>query len=215
MNPLKKLLTAGTILTAALASIGADTLRQQRQSPPAPATRPATQPTTQPSTSRLYVGQKPDEWASYQELHSYFLDRFVRSKGFGLERMPRIEDLPREKLIYADGARFIVGRVQLISLNDGKQPFAYVTKFGDAMKNEIKGAGHAPLDEPASKALDELKAGKEVIMARTGDSREFIGAVRATSACIKCHSVPEGTLLGAFRYPLVREPDVQRKKSSK
>jgi len=214
MKTLHKLLATGTMLTAtaalitaALLSIGADNLPQQRQSPQPPATLPATQPGTQPSAVPLYVGQKPDEWASYQAMHAYILDRFVRSEGFGFSRMRPVQDAPRQKLIYADGARFFVGRVQLISPNDGKQPFAYVTNDEVVLKVRLKRAQHKPVDETVSNALDELKAGKEVILARTGDDgRELIGAVRATSACTECHSVPQGTLLGAFLYPLEREP---------
>ena len=211
MRTLRKLFAAGTLLTAALVSIGADSL-PQRQSPPAPTTQPATQPATQPSALPLYAGQKPDEWASYQALHAYTLDRFVRSAGFGVMRMPR--DAPDKKPFYADGARYIVGRAQLISLNEGKRPFAYVTVFGDVMKYDTKDLEHAPLDATVLSALNELKAGKDVILARTGDDREFIGAIRATIACAQCHSVPIGTLLGAFRYPLVKEPTAQSRQIS-
>lgn len=171
---------------------------------PSPSTVPTTQPTAQP-TRLFYVGQKKDEWSNYQDMHAYFLDRFVRSEGFGISRMPRVEDQPRHKLVYADGARFHVGTVELIGLNNGKQPFAYVTGFADASKSLSATAKHVPVDETTAGAVVELKDGKEVVMTRKEDRREFIGAIRATSACLRCHSVPEGTLLGAFRYPLVKE----------
>ncbi len=188
---------------AALALAGAGYVAEEPTT--VPATQPTTQPATQPVSLASFAGEKPDEWASYQAMHAYILDRFIRSAGFGLERVERVEDLPRSKRIYADGTRYTVGRVQLISLNDGDEPFVYETKFGDVMKNQLKRARHVPLNKMERSALDELNGGKEVVLTGTGEGREFIGAVRAASACTQCHSVPQGTLLGAFRYPLIEE----------
>lgn len=201
MERFRKWLAAGTLLAAALLTVGADHLRPQQKSILALTTQPATQPTA----LRLFAGERPDEWESYQAMHAYMLDRFVRSDGFGLRRVVRMQDLARSKRIYADGTRYIVGRVELISLNDGKDPFAYVTMGFDVMKNKIKDAKHVPVDDSVLSALDELKTGKEVVLTGTGDGRELIGAVRAAAACTACHEVAEGALLGAFRYPLVKE----------
>lgn len=174
-----------------------------------PLSTPTTQPTTLP-TRPLYVGQKKDEWSSYQDMHAYILDRFVRSEGFGVYRQSAEDNRPRFRLVYADGERFRVGKVELISLNDGKQPFAYVLQFADASKKQSAGAKHVPVDETTAGTLRELKEGKEVVMTQEDDRHEFVGAIRATSACLKCHAVPEGTLLGAFRYPLVPESGFQK-----
>ena len=167
---------------------------------------PATKPATRPASPPIYVGQAKDEWESYQAMHAYILDRFVRSDGFGMRRMPRVQDAPRYKRIYADGVRYVVGRVELISLNDGKEPFVYHSELDDAMKNELKRDTHAPLVEGEADALGQLKEGREVVLSGADGKRELVGAVRAAADCMKCHSVKEGTLLGAFRYPLLREP---------
>jgi hypothetical protein len=168
---------------------------------------PAAKPATRPASAPIYAGQAKDEWESYQAMHAYILDRFVRSEGFGMERMPRVHDAPRYKRLYADGVRYVIGHVELISLNDGKEPFIYWSGFDDAMKNALKGDHlHVSLVEGEADALAQLKEGKEVVLTGADGKRELVGAVRATADCTKCHNVKEGTLLGAFRYPLLREP---------
>jgi hypothetical protein len=210
MNFLCALLATGT-MWAAVASILPDRSAQKAQSTNGPATAPSTQPTS----LALYPGEEPDEWESYQKMHAYMVNQFIRSPGFGDGRMAPIEDRLRTKRIYADGTRYIVGRVQLISLNGGKEPFAYDTRFADVSKKQIKHAGHIPVDDTILSALDELKAGKEVVLTGPGDSRELIGAVRASASCTKCHEVAQGTLLGAFRYPLEQEARLQQRRISR
>src|ERR1700722_11830834 len=122
-------------------------------------------------------------------MHAYMVDQFIRSPGFGSDRMAPIQDKLRSKRIYADGTRYLVGRAQLISLNDGKTPFVYVTQFGDVSKKMLQHAEHASVDDTILSALDELKSGKEVVLTGNGDGREFIGAVRANASCMKCHDV--------------------------
>ena len=53
-------------------------------------------------------------------MHQYFVNRFVESNGFGLERMitPRI--LARSNVLYMEGQHFRIGTVELISLGGGK-----------------------------------------------------------------------------------------------
>lgn len=169
----------------------------------------STQPaTTQPARERpLYAGHAPDEWASYQAMHAYFLQRFVDGQGFGMERMINLNS-PRFRKVYADGMRFTVGGVQLLSLNGGNAPFAYVTVI-DADKKRIKNAAHEPLGDAEIDAIAKLKEGMTVVLTGNEGHREMIGAIRATADCTECHNTTEGTLLGAFRYPLSPEVPVQ------
>lgn len=185
---------------------------QERLNSPASSTqvRPAsTQPaTTQPAPERpLYAGHAPDEWTSYQAMHAYFLQRFVESRGFGDERMVNLNN-PRFRKVYADGMRYRVGRVQLLSPNGGNAPFAYATAM-DADKEQIKHATHEPVGNAEVDAIAKLKDGMTVVLAGNEGHREMIGAIRATASCTQCHDVTEGTLLGAFKYPLEPEPILQ------
>jgi hypothetical protein len=145
----------------------------------------ATQPAaTQPTDARpLYAGQKPDEWTSYQAMHAYFLQRFVDERGFGMERMVGVND-PRYRKLYADGMRYSVGRVQLLSLNGGAVAFAYVTAI-DADKRQIQHAAHEPLADGEADALAKLKDGMTVVLTGGDRHREMVGAIRATADCTK------------------------------
>lgn len=205
-NGLLALMGIGTVLAGVTALFASQTVQKQQHSPqpaaraarPAPATQPAT---TQPASAPLYVGERPDEWKSYQEMHAYFLNRFVNSRGFGLERMVRVNE-PRYRTLYAEATHYRIGAVQLLSLNDGHRPFEYETPL-DTDKLRIKHAKHIPATDAEVAALDQLKSGHDVVLTGDGNRRYLIGAVRATFSCTECHSVKEGTLLGAFRYPLI------------
>ena len=201
------------LISLAIAAVG-----EERPGPgPASASgdTSSTQPTaTRPATERpLYAGHNPDEWSSYQAMHAFFLQRFVESRGFGMERMVNVND-PRFRKVYADGMRYTVGSVQLLSLNDGKIPFAYVTGI-DADKRLIQNAAHQPVVEPEIDALAKLKEGMTVVLTGQEGHREMIGAIRATADCTRCHGVAEGTLLGAFRYPLQRAATPQLPRQGK
>lgn len=182
---------------------------QERLKSPAPSKQSraaSTQPaTTQPAPERLlYAGHAPDEWTSYQAMHEYFLQRFVESQGFGDERMVNLNN-PRFRKVYADGTRYMVGHVQLLSLNGGNVPFAYASVM-DAGKEQIKHAAHEPVGNAEIDAIAKLKDGMTVVLTGNEGHREMIGAIRATANCTQCHDVPEGTLLGAFKYRLQPEP---------
>lgn len=201
------LTTCGALMGAALVA------QQQVNSvgPSATAYVASSQPaTTQPALERpLYAGHAPDEWASYQAMHAYFLQRFVDGQGFGLERMVNLKN-PRFRRLYADGIRYSVGGVQLLSLNGGNAPFAYVTTV-DADKQRIKRAAHEPLGDAEIDGITKLKEGMTVVLTGNEGHREMIGAIRATADCTQCHDVNKGTLLGAFRYPLLPEIPAQSK----
>jgi hypothetical protein len=197
------LLTVAALAEKQQAPLQGDGIADKTKAVPQPAAegKPAGAPATRPA----FAGNGKDEWESYQAMHALFLDHFIRSEGFGLRRVIRIQDEPRLKRLYADGVRYMVGRVELISLNDGKEPFVYQAPEYGPMKNALKDARREPLAEGEADALTQIKDGKDVVLMGPADKRELVGAVRATADCMKCHSVKEGTLLGAFRYPLRRE----------
>lgn len=207
-----KRITAG-ILVACIGILAIAVVGQEPLGPAQPQIR-ASAATSQPASTRpaqerpLYAGRRADEWASYQAMHAYFLQRFVDGQGFGLERMVDFRD-PRFRRLYADGRRYSVGNVQLISLNGGGAPFAYVTGI-DVDKERIRHAAHEPIGDAEANALKMVKDGMTVVLTGNAGHREMIGAIRATAECARCHAVAEGTLLGAFRYPLRPEPVLTR-----
>jgi hypothetical protein len=121
--------------------------------------------------------------------------------------------MARSNVLYMEGQHFRIGNVELISLGGaggGKgaaggeaKPFVYATPHLDAMKMTINKAEHRPLKEVEAKALAQLRAGRESVLAGDSDHPTLVGAVRATADCLKCHDAKQGELLGAFSYPLV------------
>ena len=189
---------------------------QPTSRPTAPATRPTTAPAAHagdlpaagPPTADL---GKDGKWSSYEAMHQYFVNRFVESNGFGFERMMTPRMMARSNVLYMEGEHFRIGTVELISLGGGKDakgadatPFVYKTPHLDAMKMTIGSkAEHRPLKDVEAEALAKLRAGRQSVLAGDNDHPTLVGAVRATSDCLKCHEVKDGELLGAFSYPLV------------
>jgi len=100
-----------------------------------------------------------------------------------------------------------------VSLNGGHKPFEYETAM-DADMDRIKHAKHVDATDAEVAALEKLRAGEQVILTGDSDRRYLLGAIRATADCTKCHGVREGTLLGAFRYPLVAVAIAQNAKGA-
>ena len=176
--------------------------------------------TTQPAERMPHVVElpQPDEngvrhWRSYEQMHDYFVDGFVNSEGAGLSRMPTPRQMARWSLFYMEGTDYGIGNVQLVSLNKGEKPFAYDTR-GDASMKSIHGAKHRSLSQQELRAVGQLNAGRDAVLAGNQDGPLIVGAVRATASCLECHQVKEGEMLGAFVYRLVpREQDAPRQKS--
>jgi hypothetical protein len=148
-------------------------------------------------------------WQKFEDLHACMLDHFVRSEGFGAMRLPE-EAFWGGGRIAADGKLYRVRQVQLISLNGGHDPFAYVTAGEKSpLKNDLKGYKHRPVDSFEISALEGLGQGQEVLSSHTKDGMTMIGAVRATASCLQCHDVKEGDILGAFNYSLTLASSVQ------
>ncbi|QOV89406.1 hypothetical protein [Humisphaera borealis] len=161
-------------------------------------------------------GSENGKWTTYDAMHKFFVERFVESEGFGFSRMISQRDLARSNALYVDGQSYRVGAVRLISPGEpdkeGKvgKPFAYeptekVKMRGrDPMRNALKESDKKALGPFETEAMAKLRAGEQTVMGAEGGKPMLIGAIRATTDCLECHKVKEGTLLGAFRYPLER-----------
>ena len=101
--------------------------------------------------------------------------------------------------------RWLVRRIELVSLLKHEEPVAYVTKNLPRM-DELRKAPTRPLDSFEEKALKTLRAGKTLATDATVNRVHMLGAVRATKQCLDCHQVQRGDLLGAFSSELWRSP---------
>ena len=61
---------------------------------------------------------------------------------------------PNYWALYVAGVRYSVGHLQLISLNDGNEPFAYVVDEDIPLKDRLAATKHRPLSETESDALE-------------------------------------------------------------
>ena len=161
-------------------------------------------------------GSEKGKWTTYDAMHKFFVERFVESEGFGISRMVSQRDIARSNALYVNGESYRVGSVRLISPGEpdkeGKpgKPFAYepaekVSMRGtDPMRNALKESDKKALGPFETEAMAKLRAGEQTVMGAEAGKPMLIGAIRATTECLECHKVKEGTLLGAFRYPLER-----------
>ena len=104
--------------------------------------------------------------------------------------------------------RWLVRRLELVSLLKHAEPVAYVTKHLPRM-DELRKAPTRPLDSFEEKALKTLRAGKTIVADPTVNRIQMLGAVRATRQCLDCHQVQPGEMLGAFSYELWRSPVIE------
>lgn len=93
--------------------------------------------------------------------------------------------------------------LQLVSLLKHERPMAYISSKLPDMQM-LKEAPVRSLDPFETSSLTKLQAGEEIVIDTEADRIRMLGAIRAGRVCLDCHSVREGTLLGAFSYRLDR-----------
>jgi hypothetical protein len=104
--------------------------------------------------------------------------------------------------------RWVVRRIELVSLLKHEEPVAYVTPHLPRM-DELRKAPTRPLDGFEEKALKTLRQGETLASDATVNRIQMLGAVRATKQCLTCHQAQSGALLGAFSYELWRSPLIE------
>ena len=183
---------------------------------PAPATRMSAETNAKYSErfSKPEVpGSHDGKWTSYEAMHRFFVDSFIKSKGFGMERLQSPRSEVRRSVLSINGKVYAIGGVDLISLGHptkegmAGEPFVYTTgkpaASSDVMKSMLDKTPTRKLNAFETEALAKLRDGENSLMGDEQGKTLLVGAVRATTSCLACHSVEEGALLGAFTYPLV------------
>lgn len=174
----------------------------------------AAEPSRQPTDRRLApVARGNREFDSATDLNAVYVHDFATKPGVGWSRIPL---LPPQDFLTLDGQRYRITRPDLVGLAD--QPMAYEVNsdfptaaefarkaFRDTMRRR-------PLTELEQSAVIRLRAGETLVVAPEAPDlkREsatvpalgirVVGALRAQSSCLPCHSVAEGTVLGALSY---------------
>ncbi|MCA9068700.1 MAG: hypothetical protein KDA84_07245 [Planctomycetaceae bacterium] len=100
-----------------------------------------------------------------------------------------------------------IHRLELVSLLKHKEPAVYVSRNLPRMDKLLTVPTRA-LNPFEQSALKRLLEGEDVVMNGSLNKIEMIGSLRATKQCQQCHDVKTGTLLGAFSYELLRDPQL-------
>ena len=101
--------------------------------------------------------------------------------------------------------RWLLARLELVSLLKQKEPAVYVATELPRMEELKKGMTRPP-SEFEAQALKALRDGEDLVTEATTNHIRMLGALRASKQCLDCHQVRRGDLLGAFSYDLVRDP---------
>jgi hypothetical protein len=124
---------------------------------------------------------------------------------------PRDAAQPSKPGVYPETWK--IARLELVSLLKHDVPRVYLSEHLPNMK-ELKAAKTRELNAFETSALEKLAAGEELESRATPNQVLMLGAVRAAKACLQCHDVPHGTLLGAFSYDLRRIPPIEVPKAA-
>ena len=153
---------------------------------------------------------------SVSELHADYSRDFASRPGFGVSRL---QFLPPEDFLTLENERYRVRTPDLLGLEG--LPTAYVSGHGAVTVSDLsRKEGRSllrkrELDDFELQAVPKLRAGKDLVLAMeellvssgTTTNRvpgiRVVGALRATTQCVACHQVPEGSLLGALSFTLV------------
>lgn len=148
------------------------------------------------------------------ELHTASRRDFVHPDGFGAVVEPRERVIgfiehgfhyPMSSFI-AQPEVWTLERLELVSLLKFEGPRVYVLDHLPRM-DQLQGLDvpTRELDDFETESLKKLWTQEDVVIEEVDDQVRMLGSLRAASQCLDCHSVPRGTLLGAFSYVLTRE----------
>jgi hypothetical protein len=101
------------------------------------------------------------------------------------------------------GSHWKVENILLVGILSNDRPMVYMTDHLPSM-DQIKRGLTRGLDAFEEPALNALKDGEDLSIIRKDDTLRMLGALRATSQCLKCHEAQKGDLLGAFSYTLTQ-----------
>ncbi|MSR56112.1 MAG: hypothetical protein EXS05_00320 [Planctomycetaceae bacterium] len=94
-----------------------------------------------------------------------------------------------------------IDRLELLSLLKHAAPVVYVSQNLPQMY-ELNDAPTRPLDTFERVSLARLWADEDLVIAESPYQIRMLGSLRAAEACIECHAVRRGELLGALTYEL-------------
>ncbi len=138
--------------------------------------------------------------STYEESVSEFLDvdmfGYIESKQRVAGFEPHAFRRSTQK-----GTTWSLVRLELVSLLKFDEPCVYVSESLPNMR-ELDEVETRPLSAFEAKSLPRLFRETNVVIEEEDTDVRMLGALRADSRCLNCHSVKRGQLLGAFSYRL-------------
>jgi hypothetical protein len=155
-------------------------------------------------------------------MHDSGIDDFVDAERIGFVKdqnhvagfqSHRFTKMPEVSPIKTQSQRqWKIARLELVSLLKHDIPVVYVSKNLPQM-DELQDAPTRPLDLFEQHALSRLRTDEDVMIEDTEDRIRMVGSLRAGQACLACHSVRRGDLLGALTYELVPAMSARKRAS--
>ncbi len=153
------------------------------------------------------------QWPTDFAMHTYFADRFLESRGNGVNRMydepMQLQDsmrlritsaVPSRNLQFSPVDAYKLDRVELIGVAMHDKPVAFRSVNHRSLTTLLQGR---PLTVFEERALVELTAGETASIHTETAERFVVGALRAQQDCLECHKAYKpGDLLGALSYRL-------------
>lgn len=149
-------------------------------------------------------------WTSLEEMHAAYVEAFVNSQGFGMERILTFET-PSKRSLFVNGRPFRVKRMELVSLMP-EQPIAYQSTFVNATREQLDIHNQRPLTEFEEVAMSRVMDGESfvwkepdlsdtpqsvqdfaqlAVVAELNDEHQrqgtLVAELRATQSCVACH----------------------------
>lgn len=150
----------------------------------------------------------PPAWISLDRMHADYVRAFVESEGFGKARITPMMMLMHHGGLTLEDQALHVGEVQLVGIARHDPPVVHAGGFMAFQHAEtdhrfLPLSATRPIDGQERLVLQTLEKGQEVVTRSEAAGLKAYGAIRASTACLQCHTGKRaGDLLGAFIYRL-------------
>lgn len=141
-------------------------------------------------------------------------DKVAGFQSHGFSHAPRLVSHIARPWYRKEKELWAIHRLELVSLLKHEESAVYLSRSLPRMDALQTVKTRAPGNFERS-ALQQLRDGEDVVTNASLNRIEMLGSLRATKQCQQCHDVESGTLLGAFSYELLRDPQLSADRDRK
>ena len=157
----------------------------------------------------------PDTQTEGRDIHDSARHLFLNPRQWGFVpdrehtvgfQAHHVDEVPWTRPLYKGQTRnWTIAQLQLVSLLKQETPRVYVSENLPNL-NELSDIETREVNTFEATALPQLRRDRNLVIDEAPSQIQMLGALRAAKSCLDCHRVPQGELLGAFSYVLVRVP---------